>query len=537
MERMRKIRARISPADSYEGAVNVGVDVYQGEGRFTGKHTIEVGGQTLRFRKAVVATGASPSIPPIKGLDTVSYHTNETLFNLTTLPPRMVLIGAGPIGMEMAQAFSLFGTDVTSLTPDFDPHVLPREDPDAREVVISSLQKDGITFIRGIKYVNISSEASSEGVFPEKITVQIENEGKQQNIECDVLLVAAGRKPNVRGIGLEEAGVKFSPRTGVAINDSLQTENPNIYAVGDCCSKYQFTHVAGTMGGMVVQNALFGGDNGKLRTMSSLAIPWVTYTHPEVAHVGKYVKDIEAQGREADTYKASFEHNDRAICDGETEGFIKIHCLKGRDEILGATCVAPCAGEIISELTLAIQAKVGLRQLGSLIHPYPTVADGIGGCAFQYKLKTWERFSKPTTINTPSNVSEVEQKHPQGYVELGENGNPTSWADPDSTRSPNDPVCGVFPMDEYNIKLLDAVHPRKWKNPSPSPDFVYDLVAIGAGAGGLVSSKQGARRGARTALIERHLSGGDCLISGCVPSKALLRCARAAKGSASLSKW
>ena len=206
-----------------------------------------------------------------------------------------------------------------------------------------------------------------------------------------MLLVATGRRPNVEGIGLEAAGVEYN-RFGVTINDTLQTSNPNIYAVGDVATKYQFTHVAGTMAQMVVQNALFGGDNGVLRSMSKLVIPWVTYTNPEIAHVGMYEAEAKAAGIECDTFVSQLAHNDRAILEEATNGFVKVHCKAGTEEIIGATIVGECAGELITELTLAIQHKIGLgvSGLGGVIHAYPTVADAVGGVAFGFKMRTWE---------------------------------------------------------------------------------------------------------------------------------------------------
>jgi pyruvate/2-oxoglutarate dehydrogenase complex dihydrolipoamide dehydrogenase (E3) component len=374
MERMRRHRASISPVDSANRFTKeLGVDVYIGKARFTGPNTVVVNGKTLTFSRAVVATGGSAAIPPIPGLTEVPFLTNSTIFNLTELPSRMGVIGAGPIGMELAQSFQRFGSQVTVFNRSKG--ILPKEDPEAAAIVEASMREDGVTFLSEVTLKRIDGD---DGKAP--ITVVYESNGKEHKVALDALLVATGRKPNVNGLGLEEAGIDFDARTGVTVNDRLQTTNANIFAVGDVASRYQFTHMADFMARMVIRNALFYGRD----KVSDFLIPWSTYTEPEVAHVGLYEKDLEERDIAYLTFKREFEHVDRAILEGETEGFVKIHVEKGSDKILGATIVGPHAGDMISEISVAIRGKVGLGSLASVIHPYPTMAEAIRQCGDAY---------------------------------------------------------------------------------------------------------------------------------------------------------
>ena len=363
MERMRRIRADISPHDSAKRFTELGVDVFLGAGKFTGPDTIEVGGQTLRFTKAVIATGARAAAPPIPGLKDVPYLTNETLFSLTELPKRLGIIGAGPIGCEMAQSFARFGSEVFLVEALHG--ILPREDRDAADIVQTAMIRDGVKLLCCGKDLKLAKD-------PNGVRLQVESHGKGYDVLVDQLLVAVGRAPNVEGLGLETVGVEFDKK-GVKVNDRLQTANPCIYACGDICSPYQFTHAADFMARIVIQNALFKGR----AKASSLIIPWATYTSPEIAHVGLYEKEAKEKGIEVDTFTQELSKVDRAILDGETEGFVRVHVRKGTDEIVGATVVATHAGEMIGELTLAMKGKLGLKTIGETIHPYPTQAEAI----------------------------------------------------------------------------------------------------------------------------------------------------------------
>ena len=374
MQRMRRLRASIAPIDSAKRySEKLGVDVFIGKGIFTGKNTIEVNGKTLAFAKAVVATGGTAAIPNIPGLKQVPYLTNATIFNLTELPARLGVIGAGPIGLELAQAFQRFGSQVTVFSRS--DKSLPKEDPDAAKIVENSLRRDGVTFAYNVNYKGVESRGGKPPV-----TMVLGNGGGDRTLEFDAILVAAGRKPAVKGLGLEDAGVEYDERMGVKVNDRLQTTNPNVYAVGDVASKYQFTHMADFGARLVIRNALFfGRDN-----FSNLIIPWATYTEPEVAHVGLYEKDLNDRDIAFATFTRKFSDVDRGIVDGEIEGFVKIHVKKGTGQILGATIVGSHAGDMISEITVAMQSGMGLGKLANVIHPYPTAAEAIRQCGDAY---------------------------------------------------------------------------------------------------------------------------------------------------------
>jgi pyruvate/2-oxoglutarate dehydrogenase complex dihydrolipoamide dehydrogenase (E3) component len=363
MERMRRLRAEISPHDSVHRFRDLGVDVFLGHGRFTGPHSIEVGGQTLRFARACIATGARATAPPIPGLKEAGYLTNETVFSLTELPQRLAVIGAGPIGCELAQAFARFGSEVYLIEALHG--VLPNEDPDAAVIVKQSLFRDGIRLMCCGKNLTIShSEAGKR--------LAVDSHGEHYELTVDEILVGAGRAPNVEGLGLEAAGVEFD-KSGARVNDFLQTTNRHIYAAGDVCFRYQFTHTADALARIVIQNALFFGR----KRASTLTIPWCTYTDPEVAHVGIYPREAEERRIPLETINVELSRADRAILDSAGDGFLKVHVRKGKDTIAGATLVAPHAGEMISEITLAMVAGIGLRTIGQTIHSYPTQAEVI----------------------------------------------------------------------------------------------------------------------------------------------------------------
>ncbi|HYU33757.1 MAG TPA: mercuric reductase [Thermoanaerobaculia bacterium] len=354
MERMRRLRAKISENDSAERFQGLGVDVFLGDGRFTGPDTAEVTGKTLRFRRGVIATGGRAGVPPVPGLADSGYLTNETIFNLTELPARLVVIGGGPIGCELAQSFARFGSRVTVL--DIAPQILPREDADAAALVRQAMERDGVSFELGVKIAEVREK-----------TLVIEREGERRELTADHILVSAGRVPNIEGLGLEAAGVRHG-KAGVEVDDHLRTSNPRIYACGDVASRYQFTHAADAQARIVIQNSLFKGR----AKASALTIPWCTYTTPEVAHVGLYEKEARDQGIEVDTLDVQLATVDRAILDGADEGFLRVHLKKGTDQILGATLVAEHAGDMIGELCLAVTHKIGLGKIASVIHPYPT---------------------------------------------------------------------------------------------------------------------------------------------------------------------
>jgi pyruvate/2-oxoglutarate dehydrogenase complex dihydrolipoamide dehydrogenase (E3) component len=374
MERMRRLRASIAPVDSARRySEKLGVDVFIGKGRFTGKNTIEVNGRTLNFSKAVVATGGTAAVPGIPGLKEAPYLTNASIFNLTELPASMGVIGAGPIGLEMAQAFKRLGSQVTVFSRS--DRILPKEDLDAAKIVENSMRRDGVNFAFNVSY----KEVESRGGKP-PLTLTIKDNKGERTMEFNALLIATGRKPTVKGLGLEDAGIQYDKRLGVKVNDRMQTTNSDVYAVGDVASKYQFTHMSDFGARLVIRNALFYGRD----KFSNFIVPWATYTEPEVAHVGLYEKDLEDQNIDFATFTREFEDVDRSIVDGETEGFVKIHVKRGSDQILGATIVGSHAGNMISEITVAMQSGMGLGKLANVIHPYPTAAEAIRQCGDAY---------------------------------------------------------------------------------------------------------------------------------------------------------
>ncbi|TVS03323.1 MAG: mercuric reductase [Phycisphaerales bacterium] len=370
MERMRRLRAGIAPVDSAERFRSLGIDVFLGEGRFTGPDSIEVDGTRLEFSRACVATGARPVSPPIDGLDEAGYLTNETVFALTELPKRLAVIGSGPIGCELAQSFARLGSRVTVI--EMAPQILPREDRDAAEIVIDRMRRDGVEFV-------LESKVSRAEKTDKGVRLTLHSQGIEDTIEVDRVLVGVGRAPNVQGLGLEAAGVRFDERDGIEVDARLRTSNKRVYAAGDVCSQYKFTHAADAMARIVIQNALFFGRS----RADKLVMPWCTYTDPEIAHVGMYKSDADEAGVATETISIELKEVDRAILDGDT-GLLKVLLRKGSDEILGATLVASHAGETISEVTVAMTNKLGLRKLAGVIHPYPTQAEAIKKAADAY---------------------------------------------------------------------------------------------------------------------------------------------------------
>lgn len=371
MERLRRIRAGLSHHDSAQRFKELRVDVFIGEGRFLDSETIEVGGQKLKFKKAVVATGARAVKPNIEGLEEAGYQTNETLFNLTTLPKKLVVIGGGPIGCELAQAFRRFGSEVTIL--DRGPRFLHREDPDAAEVLRKVFEREGIKIVLKVEIEKVTKATQGK-------IVHYKSDGVPGYVHADEILAGAGRAPNVEGLELDAVGVRYDEWNGVEVDNHLRTTNPRIFAAGDVCSDYKFTHAADAMARIVIRNSLF---SGKAR-MSDLAIPRCIYTDPEIASVGWVGKTALGVHIPVDTYTQPFSAVDRAVAEGEEEGFVRIYTKKSTPRIVAATIVAAHAGEMISEITTAMVGKIGLGKLAEVIHPYPTQAEAIKKIADAY---------------------------------------------------------------------------------------------------------------------------------------------------------
>ncbi|TWT32678.1 mercuric reductase [Blastopirellula retiformator] len=371
MERMRHARADISRHDAAHRFANLGVDVYLGSAKFVGPDSVHVDGQTLKFSRCVIATGSRPQIPPIPGLEESGYLTNETIFSLPQLPARLAVLGMGPIGTEMAQTFRRFGSEVHAIEKQSRP--LSREDPGASEVIRQQLLREGVHL-----YLNhLVTRVEKTG---DVTRITIETGGETKEIEVDALLVALGRRPNVEGLGLDKAGVEFNKR-GVIVNDRLQTTNPRIFAAGDIAGSYQFTHAADAMARACLRNALFYGNE----RLSHMVMPRTTYTDPEVAHVGMTPGEAQEQGMKIDSYREELKNVDRAVVDGETNGFAVVHTIRGTGKVIGATIVASHAGEMIGEITLLMTTGKKLDTLASLIHCYPTQVEVLKRIADQYR--------------------------------------------------------------------------------------------------------------------------------------------------------
>jgi pyruvate/2-oxoglutarate dehydrogenase complex dihydrolipoamide dehydrogenase (E3) component len=366
MRRLRERRADISPNDSAARLRAAGVDVYFGDARFTGSATIAVDGRTLRFRRAVIATGGRPLVPPIEGLAAVPYLTSDTLFALTEQPRRLAIIGAGPIGCEMAQAFARLGTAVTLI--DQAARVLPAEDVDAAAIVAGRLSAEGVALRLGVTLADVSN---SSGGIRVRLNTGVDRQAvpREEGADreaCTHLLIAVGRRPNIGDLDLPAAGVA-STADGVVVDDHLRTSNRRIFAAGDVCSAFKFTHAADALARIVIQNALFFGR----KRASALIIPWCTYTDPEVAHVGAYEQEAARAGRRVATITVPLADVDRAVVDEERDGFVRIHHERGR--LLGCTVVASRAGEMIGVAAHALTHGASLGDLGSTIQPYPTL--------------------------------------------------------------------------------------------------------------------------------------------------------------------
>ncbi len=382
MERMRRLRADLSPVDGAARFRDLSVDVFLGDGRFSGANTVEVNGASLKFRRAVIATGARATVPSIPGITDVPYYTNETIFSLTARPSHLVVVGGGPIGCELAQAFARLGTRVTIINRGAQ--LLPRESADAAAIVEASLVRDGVMVLHEVEITRVAQQGT-------QTTVHVRRRGEESALTTDALLLAAGRTPNVGGLGLDLAGVGFDAQGGVTVDDRLRTSNARIYAVGDVCSAMQFTHAADFQARLVVQNALFFG-RGKA---SALITPRVTFTSPEVASIGLTDADAAQRGIATDVVTVPMHDVDRARLDDETDGFCRVVLARGSDRILGATIVAEHAGENIGEVAVAMAAKLGLSVIGRTMHPYPTQGEMLRKSA-----DAWRRRKLTPTVKS-----------------------------------------------------------------------------------------------------------------------------------------
>ena len=374
MARVRRIRSHLSGSDSVRKLAAAGVDVFFGRAQFAAADTLEVDQQTLRFDKAILATGARPHIPDIPGLREAGCYTSANVFNLTELPRRLLVIGGGPLGCELAQAFSRLGARVTIVQDK--PLFLEREERDAAQMLSEAFARDGIE-------VRLNTRITAIRTVDGERHVEMVSDDYHSAIAVDAILTGVGRRPNVEGLALEAAGVTLADTGGIAVDDHLRSANPRIFAAGDVCLHEQYTDTAVASARIAVQNALFRGR----QRLSELVIPWCTYTDPEIAHVGLYVREANQQGIPVKTFTVPMHEIDRAVCDSEQDGFVKIHVRERSDEILGATIVARHAGDMINEITVAMVAGAGLRTLARVIHAYPTQAEAIRRAADAWNRK------------------------------------------------------------------------------------------------------------------------------------------------------
>lgn len=356
---VRDVIAGIAPYDSVERFEGLGVTVLRAAARFTGPNEVQAAETRVRARRFVVATGSAPFVPPIPGLADVPALTNETIFDLDARPDHLIVIGGGPIGIEMAQAHRRLGAAVTVLEHG---RILPKDDPDAVAVVRGRLLAEGVAIREGAKVVSAARRGNGVAVTAEIDGVLVEIAGSH-------LLVAAGRRANVEGLGLEQAGIEHSPK-GINVDARLRTSNRRVFAIGDVAGGYQFTHMAAYHAGIVIRNALFRWP----ATVDARAVPWVTYTDPELAHVGLTAAGAESQGLSVSIASFDFAENDRARAERETDGFAKIVVGK-RGKVLGATIVGRSAGELILPWVLAIGQGLGIGAMAGVIAPYPTLSE------------------------------------------------------------------------------------------------------------------------------------------------------------------
>lgn len=382
MERVHTIISKVEPHDSIERYTKLGVECVQGAAEIISPFEVQVNGRVLTTKSIIIATGARPFVPPIKGMDLITPLTSDTVWGLTELPKRLVVLGGGPIGCELAQCFARFGSDVTQV--EMAPKLMGREDPEVAEMIARKFRREGIQVLTGHAATEIRVEDG------EKILV-CDAEGQAVTVPFDEIIVAVGRKPNTEGFGMEKLGITLDPRGTVETDPFLATSVPNIFCAGDVAGPYQFTHTASHQAWYASVNALFGFIKRFKADYS--VIPWCTYTDPEVARVG--LSETEAQEKNIPHEVTVYEIGevDRAIADSEDHGFVKVITARGNDRILGATIVGHHAGDIIAEFVLAMRHKLGLNKILGTIHIYPTLSEMVKGTA-----GTWKNAHKPEKV-------------------------------------------------------------------------------------------------------------------------------------------
>ena len=384
MERVQRVIKKIEPHDSVKRYTQLGVDCFQGEAKILTPWEVSVNGKRLSTRHLTIATGASPLIPPIKGLTEVDYLTSDNLWELRELPKQLAVLGGGPIGLEMAQSFQRLGSKVTVV--EMAPRVMIKEDREVGDYVEKRLIQEGLRILTGYQAVEVRGRENGL----HQLICQ-DKEKQQVTVEFDEILVAVGRKANTQGFGLEELGVELNPNGSIAVNEYLQSNFPNIYACGDVSGAYQLTHMAAHQAWYCAVNSLFGPLK-KFKVDYSV-VPWATYTDPEVATVGRMENVLKAQGVAYDVVRYDLDDLDRAIADEEDYGFVKVCVAKGKDKVLGATIVGPRASDIIIEFIAAMKQGFGLHKILATIHPYPTMAE-----ANKYLAGQWRQMNRPEKI-------------------------------------------------------------------------------------------------------------------------------------------
>lgn len=364
MQRIKDVINKIAPHDSVERYTKLGVECIQGEAKIISPYLVEVGGRQISTRSIVLATGASPNVPPIPGLNDVDYVTSDTIWNLEVLPKRLLVVGGGPIGCELAQAFARLGSEVIQVDAGSKP--LPREDDEVSDFILGTFQDEGIKFLGEHQVLGFQKHDGTNQVL-------LKHGNDEITDEFDVALLAIGRKANIQGFGLEDLGVDITEQGSIKVNDYLQSNFPNIYACGDVAGPYQFTHMAAHQAWYTSINSLFSGF--KKFKVDYAIVPWSTFTDPEVARVGLNEKDAKTQGIEYELTKYHIDDLDRAIADSEDRGFIKVLTQPGKDKILGVTIVGYHASDLIAEYVLAMKQGLGLKKIMATIHIYPTLAE------------------------------------------------------------------------------------------------------------------------------------------------------------------
>ncbi|HHQ4710906.1 TPA: FAD-dependent oxidoreductase [Aeromonas veronii] len=387
MARVAEVIKEVEPHDSIERYQGLGVECIEGEARLVSPWEVEVNGQRLASRHIVIATGARPLVPKLPGLDQVPYLTSDSLWQLRTPPRRLLVLGGGPIGCELAQSFALLGIPVTLV--ELSEQLLPREEREVADALAGQMSRDGVQLLTGWCAERADYLPAAEGDLP--IRLQLRRGDETQIVEGDQLLLALGRVANVSGFGLEALGVELAPRGTLAVDGFLATNFPSILAVGDVAGPYQFTHFAAHQAWYAAVNALFG--QFKRFRADYRVIPAATYTTPEIARVGLNRKEAEAQGIPFEVTRFELAELDRAIADGERHGFVEVLTVPGKDTILGATIVGTHAGKRIAEFVLAMRHRLGLGKILGTIHAYPTLMEGN-----KYVAGEWKRAHQPTRV-------------------------------------------------------------------------------------------------------------------------------------------